>query len=73
MSKAYGGSAYSQFQSDLISEADTVTHPPNEVTRLAPLIFARLGEHERCRSSKLVLGKGADESFAQWLGRVQCE
>lgn len=73
MSKAYGGSAYSQFQSDLFSEASTVTHPPNEVARLAPLIFARFGEDERCKSSKLVLSKGADESFASWLGRVQCE
>jgi hypothetical protein len=73
MSKAYGGSAYSQFQSDLVSQASMVMHPPNEVTRLAPLIFARLGEHERCKSSKLVLSKGADESFAGWLGRVQCE
>jgi len=72
MSKAYGGSAYTRFGSQLISEA-AQTSPTSEITRLAPLIFARFAEPERCKSSKLALGKGADESYAAWLSRVQCD
>jgi hypothetical protein len=71
MSKAYGGSAYRQFESELIGEASAAASP--ELTRLAPLIFARLGSPERCKSAKLALGKEVDESFARWVGRVQCE
>jgi hypothetical protein len=73
MSKAYGGSAYSQFAPDLIREASGVTNPSGEVARLAPLIFAKLGANEQCKSAKLNLGKGAEANFAAWLGRVQCE
>jgi len=71
MSKAYGGSAYRQFESELIGEASRATSP--EMTRLAPLIFARLGAPERCKSAKVALRKAAGENFAEWLGRVQCE
>ena len=73
MSKAYGGSAYSQYESQLVDEASAVTTPTTEVARLAPLIFAKLGEPERCKSSKIALSKSADESFTAWLDRVQCE
>jgi hypothetical protein len=73
MSKAYGGSAHERFEADLSREASTVANPPSEVNRLAPLIFARLGQPDRCRDSKLALGKGADEAYSAWLARVKCD
>jgi hypothetical protein len=73
MSKAYGGSAHEQLEADLASEAGTAANPPSEVNRLAPLIFAGLGQPARCRDSKLALGRGADEAYSAWLGRVKCD
>ena len=63
-------SAYARFEPDLLREAGT---PGAPLEPLAPLIFARFGQQDRCRSAKHAQGKAAAESYSEWLGRVQCE
>jgi hypothetical protein len=73
MSKAYGGSAYHKYDGELIGEASRATSQSDGVSRLAPLILARLGQAQRCRASKLAMSKRNDKAYAEWLEGVQCE
>lgn len=69
----YGGVAEEKFAPNLISYLSKIEQSNRVLNRLSPLIYARLGQQDKCEKQKSSLQKLASRDYAKWLTALDCK